>query len=77
MGGTTLHLLKIADIEEFIDDKAPFANVSEFPFWVKLWETAMVLFYVIISLPEPKGKNVLELGSRTGRAWSCRDSLRF
>lgn len=32
VGGTTLRLLKIADIEEFIDGKASFANVSEFPF---------------------------------------------
>jgi predicted nicotinamide N-methyase len=66
VGGKTLRLLKIADIEEFLDGKDPFANVSEFPFWVKLWEAAMVLSYVMSSLPEPKGKRVLELGAGLG-----------
>ena len=46
--------------------KDPFANVSEFPFWVKLWEAAIVLSYVMSSLPEPKGKTVLELGAGLG-----------
>lgn len=62
----TLRLLKIADIEEFLDGKDPFANVSEFPFWVKLWEAAMILSYVMSSLPDPKGKTVLELGAGLG-----------
>jgi predicted nicotinamide N-methyase len=66
VGGNKLRLLKIADIEEFLDGKDPFANVSEFPFWVKLWEAALVLSYVMSSLPEPKGKTVLELGAGLG-----------
>ena len=66
VGGNTLRLLKIADIEEILDGKDPFANVSEFPFWVKLWEAAMILAYVMNSLPEPKGKTVLELGAGLG-----------
>ncbi|MDP3695956.1 MAG: methyltransferase domain-containing protein [Desulfocapsaceae bacterium] len=66
VGDKTLRLLKIADIEEILDGKDPFANVSEFPFWVKLWEAAMVLAYVRSSLPEPKGKTVLELGAGLG-----------
>ena len=66
VGDKTLRLLKIADIEEILDGKDPFANVSEFPFWVKLWEAAMVLAYVMSSLPEPKGKTVLELGAGLG-----------
>lgn len=66
VGGNTLRLLKIADIEDLLDSKDPFANVSEFPFWVKLWEAAMVLSYVMSSLPDPKGKSVLELGAGLG-----------
>jgi predicted nicotinamide N-methyase len=66
VGDKTLRLLKIANIEEILDGKDPFANVSEFPFWVKLWEAAMVLAYVMSSLPEPKGKTVLELGAGLG-----------
>ncbi len=62
----TIRLLKIDDIEEFLDGKDPFANVSEFPFWVKLWEAAMILSYVLSSLPEPKGKRLLEIGAGLG-----------
>ena len=66
VGDNTLRLLKIADIEELLEGKDPFANVSEFPFWVKLWEAAMVLSYVMHQLPDPKGKTVLELGAGLG-----------
>jgi predicted nicotinamide N-methyase len=66
VGNKTLRLLKIADIEELLAGKDPFANVSEFPFWVKLWEAAMVLSYVMSRLPEPTGKSVLELGAGLG-----------
>lgn len=62
----TVRLLKIADIEEFLDGKDPFADVTEFPFWVKLWEAAMVLSYVLASLPEPKEKRLLEIGAGLG-----------
>lgn len=66
VGEKTLHLLKIADIEEFLDGKDPFADVSEFPFWVKLWEAAMVLSYIMSKLPDPQGKTLLELGAGLG-----------
>lgn len=66
VGDNTLRLLKIADIEELLAGKDPFANVSEFPFWVKLWEAAMVLAYVMSRLPDPQGKSVLELGAGLG-----------
>ncbi len=66
VGDTTLRLLKIADIEELLEGKDPFAKVSEFPFWVKLWEAAMVLSYVMHRLPDPRGKSVLELGAGLG-----------
>jgi len=66
VGDNTLRLLKIADIEELLAGKDPFANVSEFPFWVKLWEAAMVLAYVMSRLPDPRGKSVLELGAGLG-----------
>ena len=62
----TVRLLKVADIEEFLDGKDPFADVTDFPFWIKLWEAAMVLSYVLASLPEAKGKRLLELGAGLG-----------
>ena len=61
-----IRLLKVADIEEFLDGKDPFANVTEFPFWVKLWESAMILSQALTSLPEPAGKTMLEIGAGLG-----------
>lgn len=62
----TIRLLKVADIEEFLDGKDPFADVSEFPFWVKLWESAMILSQALVTLPDPKGKTMLEIGAGLG-----------
>jgi len=62
----TIRLLKIADLEEFLAGKDPFANVSEFPFWVKLWDSAIVLAYVLDSLPDKKSRSLLELGAGLG-----------
>lgn len=61
-----LRLLKIADLAEFLGDKDPFANVSEFPFWVRLWDSAMVLAYVLGSQKDVAGKRLLELGAGLG-----------
>ncbi|MEN8190874.1 MAG: methyltransferase [Thermodesulfobacteriota bacterium] len=66
VGGETIRLLKVADLEEFLDGKDPFADVSEFPFWIKLWESAIVLAYVMHSLPGAEGRTVLELGAGLG-----------
>lgn len=66
IGGNNLRLLKIADLAEFLDGKDPFANVSEFPFWVRLWDAAMVLAYVLGSQKDVAGKQLLELGAGLG-----------
>jgi len=66
LGGDTVRLLKIADLEEFLDGRDPFANVSEFPFWVKLWEAAVALASVLHELPTGDGRRLLELGAGLG-----------
>lgn len=66
IGEKRLQLLKIADLEEFLDGKDPFANVSEFPFWIRLWDAAMVLAYVLGSQQDTEGKQLLELGAGLG-----------
>ena len=62
----TIRLLKIADLEEYLGGKDPFANVSEFPFWIRLWDAAIILAYVLHSLPDARGKKLLELGAGLG-----------
>jgi predicted nicotinamide N-methyase len=66
VGDKRLRLLKIADLEEFLEGKDPFANVSEFPFWIRLWDAAMVLAYVLGTQRNTEGKQLLELGAGLG-----------
>lgn len=66
IGENDLRLLKIADLAEFLGGKDPFANVSEFPFWVRLWDAAMVLAYVLGGQKDVEGKRLLELGAGLG-----------
>ena len=66
VGEKKIRLLKIADLEEFLDGKDPFADVTEFPFWIRLWDAAMLLAYVLGSQTETKGKRLLELGAGLG-----------
>ncbi|PHR27698.1 MAG: methyltransferase [Desulfotalea sp.] len=66
VAGNTIRLLKVADLEEFLDGKAPLENVSEFPFWIRLWDAAMILSYVLGAQTETKGKRLLELGAGLG-----------
>lgn len=66
LGDETVRLLKIADLEEFLDGKDPFADVSDFPFWVKLWEAAVALASVLHGLPPGNGRRLLELGAGLG-----------
>ena len=62
----TIELLKVQDLESVLKGKDPFKNVSEFPFWIKLWESAMILADVASTLPLQPGARVLELGAGLG-----------
>lgn len=66
LGDKNIRLLKIADLEEFLDGKDPFADVSEFPFWIRLWDSAMVLSYVLGGQKNTQDKRLLELGAGLG-----------
>jgi predicted nicotinamide N-methyase len=66
VGEKTIRLVKAADLEEVLAGKDPFADVSEFPFWIRLWEAAIVLSYVLSSLHEKQGRTLLELGAGLG-----------
>jgi predicted nicotinamide N-methyase len=61
-----MQLLKVQDLESILKGKDPFKNVSEFPFWIKLWESALVLADVAATLPLGPGARVLELGAGLG-----------
>ncbi len=61
-----IELLQVTDLEALLNGKDPFANVSEFPFWVKLWEAAFVLSNAVVSLTPKEGQTLLELGAGLG-----------
>jgi len=61
-----LHLLKITDLEQMLEGKDPLKNPSEFPFWIRLWEAAIVLSNFMVSLSPAPGTTVLELGAGLG-----------
>lgn len=63
LGETQLHLLQVTDIEPLLKGKDPFHDVSSFPFWVKLWESSMVLAALLAKMPPQAGQTLLELGA--------------
>lgn len=58
-----LEILKVTDLEQLLGGKDPFANVSEFPFWIKLWESSLVLGEMLATMPITPGRTMLEIGA--------------
>ena len=63
---TRLNLFTISDLETLLDGKDALKNVSDFPFWVKLWEAAIVLAQFLEGQKFDKGTKLLELGAGLG-----------
>ena len=61
-----LQLLKIIDIEQLLEGKDPLKNPAEFPFWIRLWEAAIVLSRFMVNFRPAAGTTVLELGAGLG-----------
>jgi predicted nicotinamide N-methyase len=61
-----LRILQIADIEPLLHGRDPFDDVSNFPFWVRLWEAALLLSDLMLAQPVPPGGRLLELGAGLG-----------
>nr|WP_321466535.1 methyltransferase domain-containing protein [uncultured Desulfobulbus sp.] len=62
----SLHLLKMTDLEQILDGKDPLKDVSSFPFWIRLWEAAIVLSEFMAAMPCTPGTTLLELGAGLG-----------
>jgi predicted nicotinamide N-methyase len=61
-----LQLLKITDLEQILGGKDPLKDVSTFPFWIRLWEAAIVMSEFVAGLPCDKETTLLELGAGLG-----------
>ncbi len=66
VGDCPLHLLKITDLEQILDGKDPLKDVSSFPFWIRLWEAAIVLAHFLAGNPADGKTTLLELGAGLG-----------
>ncbi|NTV12654.1 MAG: methyltransferase domain-containing protein [Desulfobulbaceae bacterium] len=64
--GRELKILQVADIEPLLHGRDPFDDVSSFPFWVRLWEAALLLSDLMLAQPVPPGGRLLELGAGLG-----------
>lgn len=61
-----LEILQVTDLERLLGGKDPFADIENFPFWVKLWEASLMLANIMATIPAEQGKNLLELGAGMG-----------
>ncbi|MDH3329188.1 MAG: protein N-lysine methyltransferase family protein [Desulfobulbaceae bacterium] len=65
-GGIRLNLLTVSDLEQLLDGKDALKNVSDFPFWVKLWEAAIVLAQFLAGQKYSDNASLIELGAGLG-----------
>ncbi len=66
MDGTTLHLLTVTDLEAMLDGLDPLQDPSGFPFWIRLWEAAIVLAQFLSRQRFERDTRLLELGAGLG-----------
>jgi predicted nicotinamide N-methyase len=68
IGGRRFRFLTVSDLEPLLNGKDPFANTLDFPFWVKVWEAAVVLGFYLSRQPRGSLGRCLELGAGLGVA---------
>lgn len=68
IGGKKLELYNIADWSGFVDRLTAEGEsyMEKFPFWVKTWESSIVLADYLLRLGLPKDASILELGAGMG-----------
>jgi len=68
IGERVLKIVQIKDYEEFILDRieADDPNVTEAPFWAKLWEASFLLAYFLGKQPVRPHHHLLEIGAGIG-----------
>jgi predicted nicotinamide N-methyase len=66
LGQVRLNLLTVTDLEPLLSGKDPLKDPSTFPFWVKLWEAAIVLARLLAAQKYASGTRLLELGAGLG-----------
>jgi len=70
VGGHTLQILQIVDLEKYIDRLAEQSREKIIlPFWAKIWPASILLSYYLTSVPQNhKANRIIELGCGIGLA---------
>jgi predicted nicotinamide N-methyase len=68
IGGDTLELLQVADLEALIDRQIQTAGTGpvELPYWAKIWPASMLLGHFLAHLDPGGGRSLIELGCGIG-----------
>jgi predicted nicotinamide N-methyase len=66
LGSVRLQLLTVSDLGELLEDRESLQDVADFPFWVKLWEAAIVLAQFLAGQQYAGTTTLLELGAGLG-----------
>lgn len=77
LGGKKLDLYQVKNWDRFIDALADKGEeyISQFPFWIKVWEASIVLADHLLRMEIEKGKEILEIGAGMGVAGLCLGAL--
>ncbi len=68
LGGKKLDLYQVKNWDTFIGNLADKGEeyISEFPFWIKIWEASLILADHLIRMKIEKEKEILEIGAGMG-----------
>ncbi|WP_456325067.1 class I SAM-dependent methyltransferase [Desulfonauticus submarinus] len=67
IGGISLSILQIKDLESYIDKLAQTQEQIELPFWAKIWPASVLLTHFLLKhLSTNSNKTVLEIGAGLG-----------
>jgi|YNPNPStandDraft_1061719.scaffolds.fasta_scaffold26631_1 2-polyprenyl-3-methyl-5-hydroxy-6-metoxy-1,4-benzoquinol methylase len=64
--GRHFRFVCVRDLEPLLSGKDLFASVSDFPFWVKIWDASIALADMVARLPLKPGLRALEIGAGLG-----------
>ncbi|WP_456434199.1 class I SAM-dependent methyltransferase [Thermosulfuriphilus sp.] len=66
--GRSIQFLRLGNLEPLLEQRDVLTEVSNFPFWVKIWEGAVVLADFLASIEASPPKRILEIGAGLGVA---------
>lgn len=68
IGADTLHILQLADFEDYVGELAQrdYLSLEDLPLWAKVWEASFVMASYWAHQPVIPGRRILEIGTGIG-----------